>query len=140
MDFLSHGKLQEIKALHGFCTLRAEVHLSAIAGGVLKRNMDGQPFCEIINILVVNLGPSGYWEPRANAELQRKCQLPDDPQECCLLLACRSDVLTPNEYFFSLFKGEHDLVPAPWASCAAGGREQCIQPSSHGCQGKDMTW
>lgn len=141
MDFLSHGKLQEIKALHGFRTCQAQVHLSAIAGGVLKGNMDGQPFfCEIIEILVVNLAPKGCGDPRAIPDLQRKCQLPDDPQELFLLLACLSDVLTPNECFFSLFKGEHDPVPASWDSCAAGGREQCIQPSSHGCQGKGMTW
>lgn len=47
MDFLSHGKLQEVKALHGFCTHQADVHLSAIAEVVLKGNRDEQPFCEI---------------------------------------------------------------------------------------------
>lgn len=81
----------------------------------------------------------GAGNPSAIADLQRKCQLPDDPQEFCLLLACLSDVLTPHECFFSLFKGEHDPAPASWASCAAGGREQCILPSSHGCRGKGVT-
>lgn len=72
MDFLSHGKLQEIKALHDFCTHQAQVHLSAIAGGVLKGNMDGQPFCEFIKILVVNLGTDGCWEPQGHCSLPEK--------------------------------------------------------------------
>lgn len=54
----------------------------------------------------------GAGNPRAIAAFQRKCQLPDDPQEFRLLLACLSDVLTPNERLFFLFKGEHDPVPA----------------------------
>lgn len=73
MDFLSHGKLQEIKALHGFRTCQAQVHLSAIAGGVLKGNMDGQPFfCEIIEILVVSIAPKGCWEPQGHSRLAEK--------------------------------------------------------------------
>lgn len=76
MDFLSHGKLQEIKALHGFHTHQAQVHLSAIAGGVLKGNMDGQPYCEIVNTLVVNPGPNGCWEPQCHCRLAEKMSAP----------------------------------------------------------------
>lgn len=66
------GNLQEIKAGYGFCTHQAQVHLSAIAGGVLKGNMDGQTFCKIINTLVVNLGPDGCWEPQGHCKLAEK--------------------------------------------------------------------
>jgi len=38
MDFLSHGKFQEVKALQGFCTCHAQMQLSALAGGVLGGN------------------------------------------------------------------------------------------------------
>lgn len=48
------------------------MHLSAIAGGVLKGNMDGQTFCKIINTLVVNLGPDGCWEPQGHCKLAEK--------------------------------------------------------------------
>lgn len=65
------GNLQEIKALYGFCTHQAQVHLSAIAGSVLKGSMDGQPFCEI-NILLVNLGLNVCWE------LQGHCRLAEE--------------------------------------------------------------
>lgn len=46
----------------------------------------------------------GAGNPRAMADLQRKCQLPDDPLEFCRLLACLSDILTPDECFVSRLK------------------------------------
>lgn len=61
MDFLSHGKLPEAKALQGFCPCQAQRHLSALAGGVLGGNMRGEQalLCEYIKILLVNLAPDG---------------------------------------------------------------------------------
>lgn len=64
--------LEEVKALHGFCTHQADVHLSVIAEVVLKGNRDEQPFCEIFNIVVANQGPSGCWEPQGHGRLAEK--------------------------------------------------------------------
>lgn len=82
------------------------MHLSVLAGGVLGGSMDGQALlCEYIKILLVNLAPDGAGNPTFIADLQRKCQVPADPQEICLLLGCLSDVLTTNEYSsHALFK------------------------------------
>lgn len=49
---------------------RHRMHLSALAGGVLGGNVDGQALlCEYIKILLVNLAPNGCWAPHVHGRL-----------------------------------------------------------------------
>lgn len=140
MDFLSHGKLQEAMALQGLCTCQPQMHLLALTGDALWGNIDGQALLrEYIKILLVNLTPDVHC--RLLEKMSSSCWPTGNIPASALPFWCPND-----QWVFLLIrfsKGEHDPVLASCQTLQTPQQLEAgrgVQPSSHRCSGKSMTW